>query len=414
MRAAADRLPIVTIVLLFVGYACTYFHRADLATLAPLWLDDGAHDGLGRALPDIASLGMLVYGFGKFAGGVLADRFGGRKLLVIALTGASLAEFAAAACTQPGTLAVCRVLGMASLALAWPSVGQVVATATPRARLATAMAFLSQSYLLGDATVRAVLAAVVAHGGGPPAVLRTSATALALAALVLGIGFVLVRHSTSRRGAAAAPAAQHIAAAAARTPRAPLAWLAAMSVALALVREALSFWSPLLLVESCAMPAAEAVRASALLPLAGGLGALAAGLLADRGPRWLAGLTLVPLLAGGLGLGLLGAAQWNLAGTLLLLAAVCCCTAMPQSLVSGVLPLRAGTSAGAARLGFVDGMGTLGSVFAAGGIARVRDATSMAVALAALAAVLALAAIAASGFLVAAHRTARASAAPPA
>ncbi|MEO6593155.1 MAG: hypothetical protein ABIP94_00210, partial [Planctomycetota bacterium] len=213
----------------------------------------------------------------------------------------------------------------------------------------------------------------------------------------------MVAHSARRRTDTPPPATL----AKERAALAPLVWLAGMSVTMAFVREALSFWSPLLLVESCALPAATAVRASALLPLASGLGALLAGLRADRGLRSLAAVTLVPLLVAGIGLGLLAAHELGASGTLLLLAVVSCCTAMPQSLVSGVLPLRTGASGGATRLGFVDGMGTMGAVFAAGGVARVREAWGMPIALAALACTIALAALATLGFLVTSRRAHR-------
>lgn len=397
---AKDRLPLLLLVLLFVGYACSYFHRADLAVLAPVWAKNGNHRDLAAALPDIASLGLFVYALGKFAGGVLADRFGGRRLFVGALAGASIAEFAAAVCTTPTSFAACRVAGMAVLALAWPSLGHIVAEVTQRRRLALVMGFFSQSYLLGDAAVRAVLAAVVANGGGSTSILRTSGTALACIAIVLAVAFVATSRSQRRR----LPAAVTVNANVPPTAKAPLVWLAGMNFALAMTRESLSFWSPLLLVEWCALPADDAVRASALLPLASGAGALVSGVLADRGPKLLAAITLLPILMGALLLLSLVSPPANFTPLVLLLASVSACTAMPQSLASGVLPLRAGARGGARRLGFVDGMGTLGSVFAASGVARVRDAWGMPTALVAMAAVLGVAAIGAAGFLVAARR----------
>lgn len=399
---AADRpLPFVTLLVLFVGYACSYFHRADLPTLAPLWLTSGDHQALAAALPDIAALGMFVYGLGKFAGGLLARRFGGRRLFVLALTAASIAEFAAAGCLTPGSFAACRVFGMACLALAWPSLGHVVSSVTPRRRLATVMALFAQSYLLGDAAVRALLAHVVAGGGTGPDVLRTSGTGLAIAAAGLAI-VLLASHRRERTRTAIAPLAATVAAAAGsrpRTRRTPLLWLAAMNAALAMARESISFWAPLLLVEWCALGADEAVRATALLPLASSVGALGAGLFADRSHRATT-LVMVPpiVIAAGL-LATLAFAHGSAPLVLLLFAGTCATTAMPQSLASGVLPLRAGHGSGAARLGFVDGMGTLGSVFATGGLARLRAHGDSATALLAVAGVLLLAAIAAVGFV---------------
>lgn len=396
---AEERPPLLLLALLFVGYACSYFHRADLAVLAPVWAKNGNHPDLAAALPDIASLGLLVYALGKFAGGVLAHRFGGRRLFVTALAGAAIAEFTAAMCTTPTTFAASRVAGMAVLALAWPSLGHLVAELTPRRRLAFVMAFFSQSYLIGDAAVRAVLAAVVAEGGGATTILRTSGSALAGMAVVLAVAFAATSRP-ARSASPSAPANAHIP----PTAKAPLVWLAGMNFALAMTRESLSYWSPLLLVEWCELPADDAVRASALLPLASGAGALLSGALADRGPRSLAAVMVLPLVVGSLLLLTLAAPFRSFTALVLLLASVAACTAMPQSLASGVLPLRAGARGGARRLGFVDGCGTLGSVFAASGVARLRQSWGMPTAMTAMAAALGVAAIAAAGFLIAARR----------
>lgn len=369
MPAATDRLPLLTLAALFVGYACSYFHRADLATLAPLWANDGVHGALRAALPDIASLGMLVYALGKMVGGLLAERWGGRRVFVLALAGAGLMELVALSIDAPLPFALCRVGGMVMLGCAWPALGHVVATVTPRARLATVMAFLSQSYLLGDAAVRAVLAAVVAHGGGAHAVLGTAASGLLFAAALVGV--VLWLGHDRPVAAARSPAAT------ATPPLAalrPLLWaLAAMNFGLALVREALSLWTPMLLVDLCSLPADEAVRASAMLPLLSGLGALLAGPLADRGPRALLLVTLLPSVVGGAALASLAATSAPSFGWLLTAVAVAsACLAMPMTLASGVLPLRAAATGGGRRLGFVDGAGSLGAVLAGGALARIQ------------------------------------------
>lgn len=370
MPVATDRLPMLSFAALFVGYACSYFHRADLAALAPLWAADGEHAALRAALPDIASLGMLVYAFGKLVGGVLAERCGGRLVFVGALAGAGLMELVALRIDAPVPFAVCRAVGMLVLGCAWPALGHVVATVTPRLRLATVMAFLSQSYLLGDAAVRALLAAVVARGGGAHAVLGTSATGLLSAAGLVGMVLWLGRGPR-------APAPDH-AAPVASAPLAPslrslLFALAALNFGLAVVREALSLWTPLLLVECCAVPTDDAVRASAWLPLVSGLAVLLVGPFADRGPRALLLATALPSLLGGLALAALACAEapsygWFLAS----LAAASACLAVPMTLASGVLPLRTGATGGARRLGFVDGAGSFGAVLAGGALARIQ------------------------------------------
>jgi OPA family glycerol-3-phosphate transporter-like MFS transporter len=405
---ADARLPLATLATLFVGYACSYFHRADLAVLGPLWNGDAASAAMAAALPDIASLGLFVYALGKFVGGALAERFGGRRLFVGALATACVAELAAAACTTPGPFAVCRVVGMLVLALAWPALGHIVHGLVPRHRLATVMAFLSQSYLLGDAAVRAVLALVLERGGGAPEVLRTASLGLCAGAVLSGGMFLLLRQrrllAIARTNGDAAPRAADVVAMATdgqaeRASWRAMGWLAGMNVALAIVRESLSFWSPVLLVEVAAMRAEDAVQSSALLPLVSGVGVLLAGPFADRGPRALSLVLVPPAVLGALGLFWLGQGPAQPTAVLVVLALCSGVLAMPTSLASGVLPLRAARHGGAKRLGLVDGAGTLGAVLAGSGIGRVREHWSTAVAFTVLAVVALVAACFACGYL---------------
>lgn len=390
---ATDRLPLLALAALFVGYSCSYFHRADLSALAPVWTGDGMHAALRAALPDLASLGMLVYAAGKLLGGWLADRFGGRRTFVAALAGAGVAEACAVVAETPLQFATCRVVGMLVLGCAWPSVGHVAAAMTPRARLATTMAFLSQSYLLGDAAVRAVLAAVVAGGGGAQGVLRTSALGLLGGAALVGVVLAI---DARRRGVPSAAAPQPSPGAAVAVGggslRGVVAILAAMNAAIAVVRESLALWAPTLCVAAASVDAAVGVRASAWLPFASAAGAFAAGWLADRGGRCVWWATVPPAAAAAAALAWLARADhaplsWLLAGLAFASAAL----AMPMSLASGVLPLRLAPTGGARRLGLVDGAGSVGAVLAGAAMGRALDAGGAAVLFAALAVSAALA-----------------------
>ena len=372
---APDRLPLLALAALFVGYCCSYFHRADLAALAPVWTGDGGHAALRAALPDLASFGMLVYAGGKLLGGWLADRFGGRRTFVAALAGAGVAEAFAVGAETPAAFATCRVLGMLVLGCAWPSVGHVAAAMTPRARLATTMAFLSQSYLLGDAAVRAVLAAVVAAGGGAHGVLRTSATGLLGGAALVGIVLAV---DARRRGVASTatprPPAAAGGAAERRALRVVVVALAAMNAAIAVVRESMALWLPALCVAAAGVGPAEAVRASAWLPFASAVGAFTAGWLADRGGRCVWWATVPPAAGAALLLAALArhgdaSLPWLLGG----LAGASALLAMPMSLASGVLPLRLAPTGGARRLGVVDGAGSFGAVLAGAALGRTLD-----------------------------------------
>jgi sugar phosphate permease len=379
VRRVARTLPLLTLAGLFVGYACSYFHRSDLATLATVLQHDDTRAQLRAALPDLASLGLLVYACGKVAGGLLAARVGARTLFVLALAGAGIAELLALAARTPFAFACCRAGGMLALGCAWPALGHVVAAMTPAARLATVMAVLAQSYLLGDAAVRAVLAAVVANGGGGDGVLGTCATGLLGGAAIA----VALFASDRRRHAAAASGVAREHAAAAPPAGAPgagrrahagwLALVAGMNFVGSLAREGLALWTPLLLVETCRAAPADAVRASAWLPLAGGAGALLAGLLADRGPRALFAATFVPAtLAAAVLAGLAASGAASFAATVAALTVASGCIAMPLTLASGVLPLRGSVAGSARRLGLVDGAGSFGGAFAGSALARVQ------------------------------------------
>lgn len=409
--SAADRLPLATFAVLFVGYASSYFHRSDLAVLGPLWRHDPEAAAMAQALPHIASLGLFVYALGKFIGGVLAERVGARRLFVLALAGACIAELGAASCVAPLPFGLWRLFGMSALAFAWPSLGQIVAASCPRHRLAVVMAFLSQSYLLGDAAVRALLAAAVRGGADSHELLRWAAVGVGGGALLSAIGLAVARRPRPLPTAVLAPAAAAAnmplpanATAAAPSMLAPMLWLAGMNAALAIVRESLGFWSPLVLADAGGRSVDAAVRASALLPLASCAGSLLAGACVDRG-RWaLLSVLVLPACAGAVPLLLLGSPLARGDAVLLLLAAASLLTALPSSLASGVLPLRAARGGGARWLGLVDGAGTLGAVLAGSGIGWLRAVFSMPFAFVLLAAAALIAATCAFGYLRALSR----------
>jgi MFS transporter, OPA family, glycerol-3-phosphate transporter len=115
---------------------------------------------------------------------------------------------------------------------------------------------------------------------------------------------------------------------------------------------------------------------------------------------------VLPALLGAAGLAWLSAPAAAGTAVVVVLALVSGALAMPTSLASGVLPLRAAGRGGARWLGLVDGCGTLGAVLAGSGIGRVRAGFSMATAFVVLGVVAALAALLAAGYLRSAAVTA--------
>ena len=86
---------ILTVVLLFGGYAACYFCRADLSVAAPLLIDELGSDGVSHAdalvhIGQIASLGVFAYAIGKLFLTGLGDFWGGRPNFLIGLGGATV------------------------------------------------------------------------------------------------------------------------------------------------------------------------------------------------------------------------------------------------------------------------------------------------------------------------------------
>ena len=87
------RRQIVTVLLLFGGYAALYFCRADLSVATPLLIEELKSRGVAQdeamvRMGTIASLGVLSYAFGKLFLGGLGDFWGGRINFLIGLAGA--------------------------------------------------------------------------------------------------------------------------------------------------------------------------------------------------------------------------------------------------------------------------------------------------------------------------------------
>src|ERR1700676_3996416 len=86
---------VVTVSLLFGGYASLYFCRADLSVAMPLLIEELRTHGVNHDLAvirlgQIASFGVLAYALGKLFLCGLGDIWGGRISFLIGLGGATL------------------------------------------------------------------------------------------------------------------------------------------------------------------------------------------------------------------------------------------------------------------------------------------------------------------------------------
>ena len=295
---------------LFSGYAAYYICRANLSVATPLLLAEYADRGLNKeGMGLIASAGVATYAIGKIINGLLSDRLGGRHLFLGGL-------FASVVCT--GVFAVSGNLwslaGVAVFATVWAAnrlfqscgwvaLVNIASRWFPLSRHATIMAFLSCSFLVGDAVARAYLGGVIRLGETSPTLSYLNdwrAVFWIAGGTTLLIGFTLVRllkPDPSYVGAVEPeanpvnlyaddgqkPQRKSLRRMLAPLARSPLFWTVCLTnFGLTLIRETFNFWTPTYLNEVAQLPPGLAATASLSFPLVGAISAILAGVLSDR------------------------------------------------------------------------------------------------------------------------------------
>jgi len=357
------------IALLLVGYSGYYLCRSHLSVCAPLLIAEYGHRGLDKAaVGAIASAGALAYAAGKLATGWVADVAGGRRMFLTGIAGA-VAGTALFALGGLPFFTTAWVLNRALQSFGWSSAVRVAGGWYPPARYGAVMGVLSLSYMLGDSVWRFFLGELVARGLSWRQVFWVAAGVLAAIGLACALW---LRESpashASHRGAPRASGPRELLA---PLLASPAFWsVCLLSFGFTLIRESLDTWSPLFLVEAGLAPGA-AGKASALLPMAGGVAVLLVGWWSDR----LTAAARPWLLAGGLLLAVPALALAGVAGPVspaagLALIVVAAFTLLgPYSLLSGAIALDFGGRRGSATASaWIDGIGYLGGMLAGGGI----------------------------------------------
>src|SRR3984957_10932221 len=191
------RWHILTISLLFLGYAGYYFCRSDYSVALPLILAEQVRKGTPAniaqiRLGSIASLGVLAYAIGKFPSGGLADRFGGRRNFLGGMFGSVLFTvlFMLGGGFPIFTLAW---LGNRLVqSLGWAGLVKVTSRWFSYTTYGSVMAVLSLSYLFGDAISRGIMSLLLAHGFGWRGVFGAGA---ALLSVLLLANLIFLRDS---------------------------------------------------------------------------------------------------------------------------------------------------------------------------------------------------------------------------
>jgi OPA family glycerol-3-phosphate transporter-like MFS transporter len=416
----------LNVTLLIIGYSGYYLCRSNLSVTMPLLIGELAGHGVKAgvaqvSLGTVASLGVLAYALGKFPSGTLADLFGGRRNFLFGMSGSIAFTLLFAA---SGTVPLFTLVWMGNRlvqSLGWAGAVKITSRWFPFRRYGTVMAFISLSYLFGDAVARQFMGVLISKGLGWRGVFLTTAAVLAA---LLALCASLVRESPLEIGEPeptpspaslvpeSTPSERNIALRELLGPffRSSVFWLAcALSLGTTILRETFSLWTPTYFNQAIGMSAGTAATTSALFPFLGGVSVILCGWLSDRLGRggrarlMLGGLLLTSLVLAVLGSGIIGGSRiWPVA----LVAAVAFLTLGPYSFLAGAIALDFGGKRGSGTAsGLIDGAGYLGGVLAGDSMARISVNYGWSYAFLTLAATAFLSSFAAAWFLRLERRT---------
>jgi sugar phosphate permease len=406
----------LTVLLLFLGYAAYYFCRVDYYVATPLLIDDFHQRGLSQndALNRIGlmtSLGVLAYALGKLLLTGLGDFWGGRRSFLLGLAGAAgfTVLFAVGGAFPVFTLA--WVGNRLTQSIGWAGLIKVSSRWFNFSSYGTVIGILSVSYLVGDATARQSMGALIARGFGWRAVFFFAA---AVAGGLLIANFWLLRDSRVDAGHSEAEVSpRNLFSGQAQQPTSVFALLrpllfnrafilvCLLSLGCTIVRETFNAWTPQYLTSHVGLSAGGAASWSSIFPWAGAVSVLVAGWVSDRLGANGRSLILMSGLAGASGaLWLLAAAPAGIANSTLalsLIGVVALCLLGPYSYLGGAFALEfGGKQAGATSSGLIDGVGYLGGILAGYPAGRISTAFGWRGVFVSLAAVSAVAAVAAA------------------
>jgi OPA family glycerol-3-phosphate transporter-like MFS transporter len=383
---------VLTLALLLVGYSGYYLCRSNLSVAMPMIQRELSAGGIAEAdalvrLGTMASLGTLAYALGKFVGGGLADRFGGRRNFLAGMLGsvAFTALFALGGALPIFTLA--WIGNRLIQSLGWVGMVKITSHWFSASTYATAMAVVSLSYLFGDAVARQFMGWLLTQGLDWRHLFYTGAAVLLCLFLV---STWLLKETPRDIGEPEPPAGPDaiVSAAQGSWHRPGVTSMAlrllrnrtfcaacVLSLGLTLVRESFNTWTPTYFNQAVGLSMDEAAKRSALFPFFGGVSVLLAGWLGDvvgrigRAVILLAGLVLTGAALLVLGCADFGGSQdWPV----FWVASIGFVMIGPYSYLAGAVALDfGGKEASATACGIIDGVGYLGGFLAGDSVARV-------------------------------------------
>jgi sugar phosphate permease len=382
---------VVTVLLLFGGYAALYFCRADLSVSTPYIIDELGAKGIAHAdavirIGQMTSAGVLAYALGKLFLTGLGDFWGGRLNFLIGLAGATLFTWVFTTGSALSLFTFAWFCNRLTQSIAWAGLIKVTSKWFDYTSHGAIAGILSVSYLVGDALARHWMGGILGQGFAWRSVFYFAA---AVGGLLLICNLLFLRESRAEAGYA--PAKAHPAnlfggaesrPASIRALLGPLlrnrAFLIVclLSFGATIVRETFNIWTPMYLHEHAGYSESAAAGMSAVFPAVGVISVLLSGWLSDRlGEGGRATVMFFGFLAAAVVLLALTVVQPTTSGSTLAVAmigAVAFCVLGPYSYLGGAFALDfGGKQAGAVSAGLIDGIGYLGGILAGDTVARI-------------------------------------------
>jgi OPA family glycerol-3-phosphate transporter-like MFS transporter len=390
-RQSLRRGQVLTVALLFGGYAACYFCRADLSVATPLLVEELGRHGVSHAdalvrMGSISSLGVLAYALGKLFLGGLGDFWGGRRNFLIGVGGAAAFTLLFASGLSLPLFTIAWLGNRLTQSIAWAGLIKVSSKWFDFSSHGTIIGILSVSYLVGDAAARQWMGMLIQHG-------YDWRTLFYFAATVAGFFFLanlfLLRESRTQAGHPEATANPlSLFSGSESGPRnlksllLPLLRSRAyilvcmLSLGCTIIRETFNIWTPVYLRDYLGFSMSSAASMSAVFPGVGAVSVLVTGWLSDKlGPNGRSLLLFLGLCATAVALLLMMTLRSSTTGSLLPLLAIgsiAFCLLGPYSYLGGAFALDfGGKQAGAFSSGIIDGIGYLGAVVAGDSVARI-------------------------------------------
>ncbi len=375
-----------TLFSLMVGYAGYYFCRTNFSIATPLLLDEFGDQGIDKeTIGYIVSVGVFFYAVGKFFNGILCDFIGGRRMFLVGMVGSIIATIAFGLGTGATVFLVAWSANRLVQSMGWGALVKITSNWFAYNRYGTVMAFLSLSYLFGDALARLSLGQLIEFGIGWRGIFFSAAGVLTVLAIW---NYFMLKSSPTDIGEEEPevnPVNLYGEEGEEHKPESlkellvPFFtsfgfWMAAiMSLGLTLIRESFTFWTPTYLAEVGNLTAGQAAQFSLLFPFFGGVSVIITGYLTDKYFEGRRGAVIIGALVPLVGLlwymGTMEAAT-TIAVPLVLVSLAALLLIGPYAFIAGAIALDLGGKKGSSTAaGLFDSVGYFGGILSGVGVA---------------------------------------------